>query len=448
MPSVLDYARAQDPALKDVPDDKLMAYIKATAPDLATSLPAATPRTAFQKQAAANKLGLDVQTHAADMENEIGTAKGKAFGDIAQGAVLGGATLATGGMAAGAAIPYMGLAGLAGGTAKESIKAGFGSTDLPKSPAALARNLGLEAVMGAGGDAAARGIGAGLKYIGSEAIPALAMRSAAKAEAGQQTLVRLQQDSFDQLRTFVRDKGNPTVDIGNDLHNLFQALRQRATGSSQAFKDAIQPVVSKLGSASKGTLGQQPMDALMEIKTDLNHIAYKVKGMNSDEMVALRNLADQVDKKITDQIGTLGGPAAKKVYANYKAFTEQIRTDDAVLAGVSSALQKTFSKSGILGMVPGVDAAMDSVIRSKAAPWVLEHLFSNEQTAGLMKQAMAMAAKGDERAVQRAIEAAINTSGVGRLLTDLVKKNPSPFKLLEEQPANNEAIMPAQTAGP
>jgi hypothetical protein len=448
MPSVLDYARAQDPALKDVPDDKLIAYIRATVPDLASALPTAAPRTAFQKQAAANKLGLDVQTHAADMESEIGTAKGKAAGDIGQGLILGGAALATGGLGAAPAAALMGTAGVAGATAQETAKAAFGSSDLSRSPKELALHLGLEGALSAGGEAGIRALGMGLKYVGNDLFPSLVMRSAAKAEAGQQALVKAQQDSFDQLRTFVRDKGTPAVDIGQDIADLFGAIRKRATGTSQAFKDATKPVFAKLWKAAgpQGSIGQQPLDALMEIKTDLSHIAYKVKGMNSDEMVALRTLSDQVDKKIVGELQTLGGPAAKKVYANYKAFTEQIKTDGAILDVAETGLKKFLGKAA--GYIPGVDTGIDTAIRGKAAPWVLEQMYSNPKTAALIKDAYAMVSRGDEHGARRAFEAAINASGVGTTLKDFLKSQKNPISLLEQQPSNDEAIMPAQTAGP
>lgn len=449
MPTVLDYARAQDPALKDVPDDKLMAYIKATAPELISSLPTAL-RTPFQKQAASRKLGLDVESHAAQMESEIGTAKGKAVGDIAQGVGLGAAALATGGLAAGPAAAFMGAAGLGAATAKETAKAAFGSSDVPTSSGALARRLGVEAALSAGGELGVRAIGQGLKYLGKEMFPAMAMRSAAKAEAGQQALVRAQQDSLDQLRTFVRDKGTPVVDIGNDIVSLFGALRKRATGTSQSFKDATKPVFAKLWKAAEGTgmsLEKQPLDALLEIKSDINYIAYKVKGMNTDEMVALRNLADGIDKKIVNQLEATGGTAAKKVYSNFKAFTEQIKRDDAALSVAETGLKKFLGKAA--GYVPGVDAGIDGLIRGKAAPWALEHMFSNEKTAALIKKAINMEAIGESRAAQRAFEAAVNASGVGTLLKGFLKTDPNapkPFASIAEQPEG--ALMPAQTAGP
>lgn len=452
MPNVLDYARAKDPALKDVPDAQLTAYIKDRFPDLATSLPSTqAARTPFQKQAASRKLGIDVEQNAATMQDEIGTAKGKALGDIAQGVGLGAATLATGGLAAGPAIAGMAGAGLGTAIAKETIKDLAGSTDIPKSPKALAGRLGLETALSAGGEAGTRAIGQGLKYIGKEIFPSLVMRSAAKAEAGQQALVRAQQDSFSQLRQFVRDKGTPVVDIGDDIVKMFDAIKQRATGSSQAFKEATKPVFAKLWKAAEGTGGsleKQPLDALMEIKTDLSHIAYKVKGMNTDEMVALRNLADGVDRKIVSSLNEIGGPAARKVYSNFKAFTEQIKTDSAALDVAETGLKKFLGKAA--GYVPGVDAGIDSLIRGKAAPWALEHMFSNPKTAGLIKDAFAMVSRGDSRGAQRAFEAAINTSGVGTALKDFLKKDPNampgaPFQAIEDP---NQQLMPAQVAGP
>jgi hypothetical protein len=356
------------------------------------------------------------------MRDEIGTAKGKAFGDIAQGVGLGAATLATGGLAAGPAIGMMGAAGLGAATAKETIKAATGSTDIPRSPQALAGRLSLETALNAAGEGGVRAIGQGLKYVGTEMLPALVMRSAAKAQAGQDVLLRSQQDSLAQLRTFVRDQGNPTVDIGGNIVDFFKAIRERATGTSQAFKDATKPIFAKLWKAAgdAGSIEKQPLDALMEIKTDLNHVAYKIKGgMNSDEVVALRNLADNVDSKITNALSDLGGPAAKKVYANYKAFTEQVKADSTTLDVAETGLKKFLGKAA--GYVPGVDSAIDSMIRGKVAPWALEHMFSNPKTAGLIKDAFGMVSRGDTMGAQRAFEAAVNTSDVGSLLKDFLK---------------------------
>src|SRR5674476_1320969 len=133
------------------------------------------PKTAFQQQAASRKAGIGVEQAAATMDSEIGTAKGKAAGDIAQGVVLGGAI-------------------------GEMLKGGFGSEDVAKSPKALAGRLGLETLLSAAGEGGARAIGQSLKYLGKEEIPSLIMRSAAKAEAGQQKLVTLQPVSYTHLR--------------------------------------------------------------------------------------------------------------------------------------------------------------------------------------------------------------------------------------------------------
>lgn len=379
-------------------------------------------RTAFQQQAASRGLGINVAQNAATMDEEISNAKGKAASDIGKAGVLGAAALSTGGLAAGPAAAMMGGAGAIGSLLGENVKAGYGSTDIPQSGPALARRMGLEAAISAGGEGAMRLGGQILKKVGTELFPAIVMRSAAKAEAGQQALVRVQQDSFDQLRSFVRDNGNPTVDIGDNIKNMFSAVRDRATGTSQAFKEATKPVFAKLWKAAEqtgGSLEKQPLDALMEIKTDLSHIAYKVKGMNSDEMVALRNLADGVESKIKGALTDLGGDAANKVYSNYKAFTEQIRADNTTLDVAETGLKKLLGKAA--GYVPGVDTAIDGIIRGKVAPWALEHMFSNPKTAGLVKDAMSMAGKGDHVGAQRAFEAAVNTSDVGSLLKDFLK---------------------------
>ena len=380
------------------------------------------PKTAFQQQAASRKAGIGVEQAAATMESEIGTAKGKAAGDIAQGVVLGGATLATGGLATGPAMAAMGTAGLGGGAIGEMLKGGFGSEDVPKSPKALAGRLGLETVLSAAGEGGARAIGQSLKYLGKEEIPSLIMRSAAKAEAGQQKLVTLQQDSFSQLRDFVRSKGTPLVDVGGDLKTFFDAIGERATGTSKAFKEASKPLFAKLAKAGGGALDKQPLDALMEIKSDLSHVAYKVKGMNTDELVALRNLTESVDAKIVKNLDSLGGSAAKKVYSGYKAFTEQLKKDDAAVSLAEGGIKKLLGKSA--GYIPGVDAAIDSGIRGKAAPWLLEHLFSSEKTAALVSKAIKLEAVGNRGAAQSAFDAAINTSGVGTLVKGWMKPPP------------------------
>jgi hypothetical protein len=381
-----------------------------------------TPLFGLAKKAAARKASIGIEQTAAQYESDIGTAKGKAASDIAQGVVLGGAALMTGGLAAGPAAALMGTAGVGSAAIGETLKAGAGSTDVPKSAKGLAMKLGLEGVLSAGGEVGVRAVGQGLKYLGKEVLPALVMRSAAKAEQGQQALVKVQQDSFAQLRTFVRDKGNPTVDIGDNIVQFFGKLKERATGSSATFKESMKPIFAKFWKAAEstgGSLEKQPLDALMEIKTDLSHIAYKTKGMNTDEMVALRDLADQVDGKIVKHLDKLGGDAAKKVYTNYKAFTEQIRRDDGALSVAETGLKKLLGKTA--GYIPGVDATIDGVIRGKAAPWALEHLFSNEKNAGLVKKAINMESIGEHRQAQVAFEAAVNASGVGTLLKDWFK---------------------------
>lgn len=459
MPTVLDYARAQDPALKNVPDAQLAAYIKDQFPELAASLPTEThplfsgavqPTTAgtggeVSKRAAQQLRSINIEQQGATMQNEIGTAKGKAWGDIGKGVVLGAAALGTGGLGVAPAMGLMGAAGIGAGTLDETLKAQFGSTDIPKTPKALATKLGLEGALSAGGEGVARALGYGIKYLHQEAFPALVMRSAAKAEQGQQALVRVQQDSFSQLRDFVRQKGNPTVDIGDNIVEFFNKLRERATGSSKTFKEATKPVFAKLWTAAEGSgqsLEKQPIDALMETMTDLNHIAYKTKsGMNSDELVALRDLADQVNKKITNQLETLGGDAATKVWGNYKAFTEQIAKDGAALKMAETGSKKLL---GILGEIPLVGpsaaAGLDVAIRGKVSPWILERLYSQKNTADMVRKAIDLQSIGAEAQAQRIFDAAINTSGVGTLLKDWSK--PEKRAEVKKAAANAVSLMP------
>lgn len=398
------------------------------------------------KRAAAQKAGIEVEQRAAEMESEIGTAKGKAFGDIGKGVVLGAAALGTGGLAVGPAAALMGAAGVGAGTLEETIRAGFGSKDVPKSAKGLALKLGLEGVLSAGGEAGVRAATQGIKYLAKEAFPAIVMRSAAKAEQGQQALVRVQQDTFSQLRDFVRQKGNPTVDIGDNIVEFFGKLRQRATGSSRAFKEATKPVFAKLWKAAEGTGGsleKQPLDALMEIKTDLNHIAYKTKGMNSDEMVALRNLADQVDAKIVGQLGRIGGEGARKLYSNFKAFTEQVRRDDSALSLAEDGVKKLLGRAA--RYVPGLDTGVD-IVRAKAAPAILENLFATEKTAALVKKAITLETLGKHSEAASAFEAAVNASGVGTLLTDWLK--PEKRQEVKKAAANALSMMPGPTMIP
>ena len=265
------------------------------------------------------------------MESEIGTAKGKAWGDIAKGAALGGATLATGGLATGPAMGLMGAAGVGAATADETIKAYFGSEDVPKSAGALAFKLGLEGTLSAAGEGGSRAIGQGLKYLAKDEIPSLVMRSAAKSQVGRNVLKRVQQDSKIQLQEFVRSKGNPTVDLGDELTKFYASIEKwRVTGTSEAFDAAIKPIQAKLGKAGGGVLSRQPLDALLEIKSDLSYVTYKQVGMNTDEFVALENLTKAVDEKISANVAALGGPSVTKVWRNFKAFTEQVKKDDSL----------------------------------------------------------------------------------------------------------------------
>lgn len=392
-------------------------------------------KTAFQRQAGMRKASIGAEQTAATYENEIGAAKGQAAGDIAKGAVLGAAALGTGGLAVGPAMGLMGSAGILAGVTDESLKAHYNSPDMPQGGRALATKLGLEGILSAAGEGGARAIGQSIKYLGKEAMPALVMRSAAKAEQGQQTLVKVQQNAFDQLREFARGAGNPKVDLGAEFREFFTTIGKRATSTSQTFDDAMRPIYGKLGKAGGGVLDKQPLDALMEIKSDLNFAAYKAKGMNTDEMVALRNLAEQVDSKITSRLNALGGSAATKVYSNYKAFTEQLKRDDAALTLAETGVKRLL---GIGRQVPVIGAAADALVdltRNKAAPWILEHLFSNERTASLVKKAINLESVGQGKAAQSAFDAAINASGVGTLVKDWMK----PEKRKAISPAMQEA---------
>jgi hypothetical protein len=397
-----------------------------------------TPLFGLAKQAAARKASIGVEQTKADYESEVGAAKGKAAGQVASGAVLGAATLATGGLATGPAMALLGSAGVLAGVTDETLKAHYNSPDMPKDGKALALKLGLEGTLSAVGEGGARAIGQSLKYIGKEMMPGLIMRSAAKAEQGQQVLVKTQQNTFDQLRTFARDKGNPTVDIGDNLAEFFGALKERATGTSKAFKEASKPLFAKLAKSSGGVLDKQPLDALMEIKSDLSHVAYKTNGMNTDELVALRNLTEQVDTKIVGKLDGLGGGAARKVYTNYKAFSEQIAKDSVALSFAEGGVKKVIGKA--LGAAPLVDPTIDAM-RQHAAPWLLEKLFSNEKTAALVTKAVRLEGVGQGKAAQAAFDAAVNTSEVGVLVKDWLK----PEKRQAITPAMQDA---AQNLGP
>ena len=397
-----------------------------------------TPLFGLAKKAASRKLGIEVGEHAATMESEIGTAKGKAWGDIGKGAVLGGATLLTGGLAAPAAMGLMGAAGVGAATLDETLKAHFGSEEIPKSAGALAAHLGLEGALSAAGEGGARALGQGIKYLGKEAFPSLVMRSAAKAEQGQNVLKRVQQDTFDQLRDFSRTKGNPQIDIGDDLGEFYKRLGKRATGTSSSFDEAMKPVYAKLGKSGQGVLSHQPLADLMEIKSDLSHVTYKVAGMNTDEFVALERLTGAIDSKIEAKLASLGGSAAAKLYRDYKAFTSQIRSDNALAALAEGGIKKLLGKG--VGYIPTADVAIDTLVRGKAAPWLLERLFSNGKTAAMVGKAMRLEAVGQRGAAQSAFDAAVNASDVGSLLKDWMKP--------EKREVAGNAMLPQPDVGP
>jgi hypothetical protein len=404
------------------------------------------PKTAgtsgeVSKRAASRLRGIGVEQHAATKEAEIGKATGEAISTIGKATVLGGAALASGGLATPYAITQMGVAGVGAAAIGEVLKKGAGSDDLPKSAKGLALKMGVEGLLSASGEAGIRAIGQGLKLVGKEVWPALVMRSSAKAQNGQNALKRVQQNSLDQLRDFVRGKGNPTVNIGDDIVQFFGTLRKRATGSSESFKTNMKPVFAKLWKAAErtdGSLENQPLDALLEIKSDLSYVTYKSRGMNTDEFKALEDLTTSVDAKVTNKLNSLGSGAAKKIYSNYKAFTEQIKRDDGALAIAETGLKKVLGKAS--GYVPGLDATLDGLIRGHAAPWLLEHLFTAEKTAALVKKAINMEAIGQHGAAQTAFDAAVNTSGVGSLLKDYF----SP----EKRKIASQALMPAPQEAP
>jgi hypothetical protein len=383
------------------------------------------------------------------MDQEITNAKGKAFGDIGRGTALGAATLFTGGAAAPLAMGLMGAAGVGAEALDQTIKAGFGSTELPGSAREMVNRFGLEGALSAAGEGGARAIGQGLKYLGSEALPSLAMRSAAKAQEGQNILKRYQSDAFGKLREFVQSKGTtihvaspdglstvpiqkaPAIDIGSALDDFYGAIGKRVTGESAAFKEAIKPVQAKLAMAGGGTLSKQPLDALMEIKTDLSAITYKAagKGMNTEEFTALENLTKAVDAKISGELAKQGGPAARNLWKQYKDFSHQVLKDSGTMEMAETGLKKFLGKAA--GYVPGVDSAIDDVIRSKAAPWVLEKAFSEPKTAELLRKAMALQDVGKPAQAQAIFDSIINTTDVGTLLKGYF--NPQARKDLKDQ---------------
>lgn len=432
MPQVLDYFREKDPRFKNVPDAQLTAYIKEKHPEFAKEIGGfAAPRTAFQKQAAANKLGLDVQQHAATQDQEIGNAKAKFVGDVAT-AIPVAATLATGGLAAPLAAAVMGGAGLQAGLYREAAKVVFGASDLAtSSPEKVAKNLAVDVLVNAGAQAAVSAGSALLSAGGQKVLMPLVARAAAKVDAGKTILGQYGTNLMNQIRNLesaaaskiapsagtelavagegaaAKAAAKVQVDINRELAKFEARLAARETGQSQAFKERISGLSEKL-TRWDGSLSQ-----LTEIKGEVSQMAYKKAGMNFEEQNALKEFAYGIDQKLTQKFGEIGG---KDLYKGFKEVQNQLYRFDAGVELAGSTLKHMATRFGYMaagagfgGYHGGVEGALKGALAGaaagavvkgsleKGAPWLLEKLLADTLTAPVAKKAIGQMMLGDTK---------------------------------------------------
>jgi len=405
---------------------------------------------------------------AGQYDQDMTNAQMEFAGQAAAAVPAAAATLATGGLAAPAAMALMGGAGLAGGVLRESTKTLGGSSDIPETKMDLAKALSLDAVMGAMGEGAGRGIG----YATKSLAPQLLQRAASKYEVGQDLLQKAFVDTRGKLTQIVQDAGRPTVDVKNVLTDLYQSLKAipRAGGRTGARFSAPTSKASEIMGdleadlyTSGGTIAEkQPLDGLIRMKGSLQQMAYKEKSLAPEERVAFKKAARALDSRIRTALDGLG-PEAKELYdQSLQLMKTQVEHDTAVsiaeralgsmagkamAGGAAGGAYGYYKQGGITGALKGaaegaaigVGLGAANALASKAIPWTLQVVMSHPEGAKLFKNAIAASLEGNGGKSTILAARAFTVAGVRERIKDWMKS--------EGMPAVQPMVPPAPIVG-
>ena len=382
------------------------------------------PKTAFQKQAASRKAGIEVEQHAATQDQEISNAKGKFAGTIANTIPIA-ATLATGGLAAPLAIGVMGLSGGVAGSYEEAAKIALGADDAAMSGKQVARRLGVDvALSGATQGVATMGTKL-LSMAGENVIMPMVARAAAKVDAGKTILGQYGGKVLNQLRSADAAAGGLKVSIKPELEALDASMALRKTGPSDAFKSLWGGEGGNGGLASKiGQWAEKDGTAsgLAEIKGEVSQAAFKRAGLNHEEQTALKAFSKKIDEKLGASFSKIG---AGDTYAGYKEVQSQLFRFD---VGVQLAEMTLGGYVGhkVGGVGGGVVGALGAPLAAKAmaqkgAPWLLEKMLSDTSVAPMAKRAIESMANGNAKEAVAIFGRAASQTGVKEIIGPWMK---------------------------
>lgn len=370
------------------------------------------------KKARVHLANLQTETAGAEYKQEMSNIKGKAIGQAAAMVPFAVAAPFTGGASLPVGLGLMGAAGLAGGTANETVKALFGSTEMPESGKALALSLGLDAALGAAGEGTGRAIGS----IGFTLLPKLIERSAAKAEAGKLVLTQAFGDTRNALYQIV---GKKPVNVGPMLNDAYQALARlpkgtgamgkRFSGPTGPASELLANLEADLGLTGGKIAAEQPLDALVRMKGSLSQMAHKEAGLNDEEGLIVKQLVRKLDAKLKEEMKPFG-PVAEALYKKSNAIMETQKEHLAIVDITEKAMKTMVGRAtagglfgggvgmyrtrGVAGAAEGAAigalAGAASTLPPKLSTLIIEQTMSHPQASTLMRRAAKFAIEGRE----------------------------------------------------
>lgn len=368
---------------------------------------------------------------------DIADAKAKFAGDVST-ALPVAATLATGGLAAPLAIGVMGMAGAQSGVVSEGTKLALGSRDAATSAKQFAKNVGIDAVLGAATEIGGRMAGKVLEYGGKKVLMPLITKAAAKTDAGMSTLRIHGTNLMNQLRQLSSQAGDAAkTTVGKELEVLKASLALRKTGLAPATKEIMSNLAGKLAQWDGSLAG------LAEIKGDISQASFKRAGMHFDEQKALTEFVGALDRKLTEGFKKIGGG---EVYAAQKETISQLhryslgldlakesikrmafRMTYGAVGGAAYGSQHGGVEGAIIGGVAGgALAAGGKALEEKMAPWLLEKLLTEKTTAPIVRQAFAQASAGQTKLAASTFSRAVAQAGVRKTVAEALKADEAP----------------------
>lgn len=471
MPSrseILEEIRKADPRAQNVPDDELASALAKKYPQYADVLAASTFDKMSISQKAKERLAsmksgpaqAQYEKAQASATQDIATLKGRGYGTLAAAAPFALAPL-TGGLSLAGEAAALGGLGLAGGIARESIKSGLGSSEVPKG-GDLALALGVDAIAGASGPFVSRGL-----MLGKTLLPKILDRVAARSDAGKAALLT----KFTETRNALYDAinqaaipkppagavvpygqtqtGSVFVDVERPMREAYAKIARlpRAKGAflggetqltpeaGQIIRDIEQDLNLQVG------IGQmQPLDGLVRAKGNFQQKIYNSRTINSEERKIFQKLAEDLHGIIKTETKALGPePAALYDKVNELGITLNKAT---VANTIAEKFINTYTGRLAVGATLGAgegyrrggsptSAAMGAAMGGGAAlgvprlaALILQQTMSHPKAASQLSRALDFAIKGDNASAREISERAFAMAGVRETIKEALKQAP------------------------